>query len=215
MRFSDQNTAHSAGPQGARSCTRHDSAFVRAKLARFYSSVSRTCEGWPAGIAGLWIVQRQDGLCTLQAHAAARTLSLDFSCTRYPIHPLCKLGGAHERLGQPAAQESGSGPLSWLRSRERMDSAGSERPPPPQPPGSVPDSELLRAASRLSAGSAPGWPHAGGSGPVCGTLLFRVFQGLQWMQARSRQRTRLAPRRRQRPCMHTPLIGFSGLLHKC
>jgi len=49
-----------------------------------------------------------------------------------------------------------------------MVSAGSERLPPPQPPGSVPPSELFRAASRLSCGSAPGSPHAAGSPPAPG-----------------------------------------------
>ena len=110
--------------------------------------------------------------------------------------------GAHERLGQPAAQESGSGPLSWLRSSERMDSAGSERGAPPQPPGSVPDSELLRAASRLSAGSAPGWPHAG-----CNPSLRFYGVAARRQQAERGQRARLAPCRLQRPCARTPPLN--------
>lgn len=105
----------------------------------------------------------------LQAHAAPENHCLLLVSILHISHLFTfEVGRAHERLGQPAAQASGSGPLSWLRSRERIDSAGSERAPAPQPPGSVPDSELLRAASRLSAGSAPGWPHAGGSGPARG-----------------------------------------------
>ncbi len=74
--------------------------------------------------------------------------------------------GAHERLGQPAAQEGGSGPDSLLASRDRIVSEGSAVLEFPQAAGSAPSKLLLFAASTLSAGNAPGLPHDAGRLPA-------------------------------------------------
>ena len=74
--------------------------------------------------------------------------------------------GAHERAGQPADHEGGSGPDSLLASRERIVSEGSAVLLFPQAVGSDPSRLLLFAASTLSAGNAPGLPHDAGRLPT-------------------------------------------------
>ena len=100
--YAVQRPEHSTQRGPARRTQLHEArlCICSCKVSTFLLQCNeQNVRGWAAGLAGLWIVQQQDGLCTLRAHAAARTLPLDFSCTRYPIHPLCELGGAHERLG--------------------------------------------------------------------------------------------------------------------